>query len=63
MMATAVAASLEQTRPGRCEAEVNGLRYQPTDDGTAREFAADLDGIGQFYSPSLGDVVPRTSHA
>jgi hypothetical protein len=40
-------------------ARANGFCYQPTDDGTAREFAEDLDGIGQFYSPSLGDLVPR----
>jgi hypothetical protein len=40
-------------------ANKNGLRYQEEDDGTARGFAKDFDGIGQFSSPSLGNVIPK----
>lgn len=40
-------------------AESEKLRYEATDDGKAQRFARDLDGIGQFKSPSLGDVIPQ----
>jgi len=40
-------------------AEKNDLRYQQEDDGKAQGFAHDLDGIGQFKSPSLGLVIPK----
>lgn len=37
----------------------NGLRYTEEDDGPARAFARDLDGIGRFESPSLGKIPPK----
>ena len=37
----------------------NGLRYQEEDDGKARQFAQDFDGIGRFSTPSLGKVIPK----
>lgn len=40
-------------------ARSRGLRYRPTDDGAVQQFARDLDGIGRFHSPSLGQVVPK----
>ena len=40
-------------------AERAGLEYLKTDDATARNFARDMDGIGQFISPSLGMLVPE----
>lgn len=40
-------------------AERAGLEYLAIDDGTAREFARDMDGIGQFISPSLGTLIPE----
>ena len=40
-------------------AEQNGLNYREEDDGIAREFARDFDGIGRFESPSLGKVIPK----
>lgn len=43
----------------RAFAEKTGLRYLQTDDGTAQRFAADLDAIGRFSSPSAGDVIPQ----
>lgn len=39
-------------------AEGAGLTYAAGDDGTAQHFAADMDGIGRFSSPSLGRLVP-----
>jgi len=35
-----------------------GLRYEAADDGKAQQFAQDLEGLGQFKSPSLGDLIP-----
>lgn len=43
----------------RSFAERLGMEYLVSDDGTARDFAADLDGIGRFSSPSLGAAIPR----
>lgn len=40
-------------------AHQQGLEYRAEDDGAARRFAAELDGIGRFESPSLGAVHPR----
>ena len=42
----------------RTFAEGAGLTYVATDDGTAQDFAMDMDGIGRFSSPSLGSLVP-----
>ena len=39
-------------------ARVKELRYAVADDGTAQRFARDLDGLGHFKSPSLGDRIP-----
>gem|GEM_PF-1296249 len=36
-----------------------GLRYRQEDDGTAQGFAKDFDGIGRFFSPSQGKVIPK----
>lgn len=43
----------------RSWARARGFVYLESDDGRASRFAADLDGIGQFTSPSLGTVTPR----
>lgn len=43
----------------RTFAEDLALEYTPTDDGAAKDFGRDLDGIGVFSSPSLGDVEPK----
>ncbi len=43
----------------RAFAERAGLEYVMTDAAAAREFARDMDGIGQFVSPSLGTLVPE----
>ena len=40
-------------------AESNGVHYREQDDGRAQEFARSFDGIGQFRSPSLGEVIPK----
>ena len=42
----------------RTFAEGAGLTYVAADDGTAQDFARDMDGIGRFSSPSLGTLVP-----
>jgi hypothetical protein len=36
----------------------NGLRYREKDDGTARAFARDFDGLGRFRSSSAGETIP-----
>jgi hypothetical protein len=40
-------------------ADGKGLRYLEEDDGTAREYARDFDGVGRFRSASLGEVIPQ----
>lgn len=40
-------------------ASQNNLCYDKTDVGSARAFATGFDGVGTFYSPSLGDVIPE----
>jgi hypothetical protein len=35
------------------------LRYDAEDDGRARRFVRDMDGLGHTHSPSLGAVVPE----
>lgn len=35
-----------------------GFSYLNEDDGQVQEFAQGFDGIGQFWSPSLGTVIP-----
>ena len=40
-------------------ADKKGMRYQEEDDGKAQGFAQDFEGIGRFYSPSLGKVIPK----
>jgi hypothetical protein len=40
-------------------AEESGLDYLEQDDGRARDFARDFDGIGRFTSSSLGEVIPN----
>ena len=64
IFAYAIVASARKQRKLKREiyrdfAESEGLHYQATDDGRARRFARDLDGIGRFRSPSLGDVIPQ----
>lgn len=39
-------------------AEQNGLRYREKDDGMARAFAQDFDGLGRFRSSSAGEAIP-----
>jgi hypothetical protein len=36
-----------------------GLRYEAKDGGRARQFSQDMDALGQFRSPSLGDLIPE----
>ncbi len=60
----AIVAGARKQRKLKCDvyrdfAEREGLHYQATDDGKAQRFARDLDGIGRFRSPSLGDVIPQ----
>lgn len=40
-------------------AQGKGFHYEPQDDGKAERFAKDLDGLGQFVSPSLGRLIPQ----
>ncbi|RTR05883.1 hypothetical protein [Halomonas nitroreducens] len=36
-----------------------GLSYLDKDDGRVQEFTQDFDGVGRFWSPSLGNVIPK----
>lgn len=36
-----------------------GFSYLNEDDGSVQAFAQDFDGIGRFWSPSLGKVMPK----
>lgn len=40
-------------------ASERGFSYLDEDDGRVQEFAQDFDGIGRFWSPSLGKVIPK----
>jgi len=40
-------------------ARKQGFSYLSEDDGQVQEFAQDFDGIGRFWSPSLGKVIPK----
>ncbi|XKE46944.1 hypothetical protein LG302_07355 [Halomonas organivorans] len=40
-------------------AREQGLSYLDEDDGRVQEFTQDFDGVGRFFSPSLGQVIPK----
>lgn len=40
-------------------AREQGFSYLDEDDGKVQAFAQDFDGIGRFWSPSLGKVIPK----
>lgn len=58
MIHTARAQRRAKTRLLTDFAHQHGLRYRDKDDGTAREFAQDFDGLGRFRSSSAGEAIP-----